>query len=121
MWLVATQLQGPADRPLLRVSLHDVVYGNLRNVQAFTLPADHGEALRMAVHRVADSVVNWATGESGMAATRIAFRRKEGDGASDMYMIDNDGSNLPRVTHENSIVYSPAFSPDGTELLFVSY
>jgi TolB protein len=121
VWLVATQLQGPADRPLLRVSLHDVVYGNLRNVQAFSLPGGQGEPFRMAVHRIADSLVNWATGERGMAATRIAFRRKEGDGASDIYMIDSDGANLHRVTHDSSIVYSPAFSPDGTELLFVSY
>ncbi|HKK27273.1 MAG TPA: hypothetical protein VKB18_04270 [Gemmatimonadota bacterium] len=121
VWLVATQLTGSADRPLLRVSLHDVVYGNLRNVQAFTLPAGEGEALRMAVHRAADSVVSWATGESGMAATRIAFRRKSGDGASDIWMIDADGRNLHRVTHDSSIVYSPALSPDGRRLLFVSY
>jgi TolB protein len=122
VWLVATQLQGPADHPLVRVSLHDVVYGNLRNVQAFTLPAGQGEAFRMAVHRIADSLVTWATGESGMAATRIAFRRKEGaGGSSDLYMVDSDGDNLHRVTYDTSIVYSPAFSPDGTKLLFVSY
>jgi len=121
VWLVATQLTGSAESPLLRVSLHDVVYGNLRNVQAFTLPGGSGEAFRMAIHRAADSVVTWATGEPGMAATRIAFRRKEGDGASDIYMIDADGANLHRVTHDSSIVYSPAFSPDGRKLLFVSY
>lgn len=121
VWLVATQLTGPADSPLLRVSLHDVVYGNLRNVSAFTLPAGSGEAFRMAVHRAADSVVNWATGEPGIASTRIAFRRKEGNGASDIYMIDSDGADLHQVTHDSSIVYSPAFSPDGTKMLFVSY
>jgi len=122
VWLVATQLQGPADHALLRVSLHDVVYGNLRNVEAFTLPSASGEDFRMAVHRIADSLVNWATGEPGMAATRIAFRRKSGDGgSSDLYMVDSDGEGLHRVTHDSSIVYSPAFSPDGDKLLFVSY
>ena len=75
----------------------------------------------MAVHRVADQIVSWATGDPGIAATRIVFRRKTGDGNSEIFAIDYDGENLTRLTSENSIVYSPALSPDGRYLLFVSY
>ena len=120
-WLVTAHLSGSAGEPLLRVSLHDVVYRRLREVQAFTLPAPGAEDFRMAVHRVSDRLVRWATGEPGMAASRIAFRRKTDDGGSDLWMVDSDGRNLTRVTRDSTIVYSPAFSPDGERVAFVSY
>jgi len=121
LWLVTADLTGAAGSPLLRVALHDVVYGRLENVQAFSLPAPGEEGFRMAVHRVSDALIEWATGTPGMAATRISFRRKEGDGVSDVWIVDSDGRNLRRVTRDSSIVYSPALSPDGRRLLYVSY
>lgn len=121
VWLVTSQLSGSADAPLLRVGLHDVVYSTLKNIQAFTLPAPDDPDFRMAVHRVSDALVQWATGSPGIAATRIVFRRKEGDGNSDIYAVDSDGANLRRLTRDSSIVYSPTLSPDGSKLLFVSY
>lgn len=120
-WLVTAEVSGTAEQPVLRVGLHDVVYRRLNEIQAFSLPAPDEEGFRMAVHRVSDRLVRWATGEPGMAASRIAFRRKGPDGASDIWMVDSDGRNLRRVTHDSTIVYSPAFSPDGRRLAFVSY
>lgn len=122
VWLVVAEATGGPGEPALRVSLHDVVYGELRNVESFPLPAPGEEGFRMAVHRVSDAVVEWATGEPGVAATRIAFRRRRGDGSgSDIYLVDADGRRLRQVTHDSSIVYSPALSPDGARLLYVSY
>jgi len=121
VWLVTADLSGTREEPLLRVGLHDVVYGALDQVQAFSLPAPDEEGFRMAVHRVSDRLVEWATGEPGMAATRIAFRRKFPEGGSDIFVVDSDGRNLTRVTRDSSIVYSPAFSPDGRKLAYVSY
>lgn len=121
VWLVQAEVSGSPDGPRLRVSLHDVVYRNLRDVQAFTLPSPGDPGFRMAVHRVSDRLVEWATGEPGMAASRIAFRRKSGDGASDVWMVDSDGQGLRRLTTDSSIVYSPSLHPSGDRLLYVSY
>ncbi|MFO7587229.1 MAG: hypothetical protein R6X22_04060 [Gemmatimonadota bacterium] len=121
VWLVTGQVSGSAAAPVLRVSLHDVVFGQLKEVRAFSLPGPGSSGFRMAVHRVADEVVRWATGQPGIAATRVAFRRRTADGASDIWMIDSDGENLRRLTRDSSIVYSPALSPGGDHLLYVSY
>ncbi|TFG66735.1 MAG: hypothetical protein E4H28_01030 [Gemmatimonadales bacterium] len=121
VWLVSSEMSGTQTAPVLRVSLHDVVFGELKEVQAFFLPALASGDFRMAVHRVSDRVVEWATGDPGIAATRIVFRRKTGDGSSDIFAIDYDGEKLTRLTSENTIVYSPAMSPDGGDLLYVSY
>jgi TolB protein len=126
VWLVASELSGSEGFPVLRVSLHDVVFGELKEVQAFALPRPGSDEFRMAVHRVADEIVRWATGDPGIAATRIAFRRRLPGGGSDIFLVDSDGKGLRRLTFEsrsdpNAIVLSPALSPDGTHLLYVSY
>lgn len=121
VWLVASQVSGSSAAPVLRVSLHDVVFGELKEVRAFSLPASGAPDFRIAVHRVSDEIVRWATGEPGIAATRIVFRRKAEGGASDVWMIDSDGEGLTRLTRDESIVYSPDLSPDGSHLLYVSY
>ena len=121
VWLLSSQVSGSASAPVLRVSLHDVVFGELKEVKAFSLPAAGSSGFRMAVHRVSDEVVRWATSEPGMAATRIVFRRKTEGGESDIWIVDSDGENARRLTNDNSIVYSPDLSPDGSHLLYVSY
>ncbi len=121
VWLVTGHVSGSSSAPVLRVSLHDVVFGELKEVRAFSLPASSSSGFRMSIHRVADEVVRWATGQPGMAATRIVFRRKGPGDGSDIWMVDADGENLRRLTRDSSIVYSPALSPDGDHLLYVSY
>lgn len=121
VWLLVADLSGGTDRPLLRLSLHDVVYGSVENVQAFPLPRPGSDGFRMAVHRASDAVVRWATGDPGIAATRIAFRRKLGGGNSAVYVVDSDGENLRRVVDDTAMAaYSPAFSPDGSRLMYVA-
>jgi len=121
VWLVSGTVLGSPNQPILRVTLHDVVYSELKNVQAFTLPPASSPQFRMAVHQVSDAVVEWATGDPGIAATRIAFRRVGEDGASDVWMIDSDGEGLRRLTSHETLVFSPSWSPSGGHMLYVAY
>ena len=52
----------------------------------------------------------------------IAFSStRDGDGAwSDIYVIGADGQGLRRVTHELWSAFSPAFSPDGKRIAYVT-
>ncbi len=121
VWFVTSDISvAPGTQtPLLRVSLHDVVYGNLENVQAFSLPSMDAADFRMSVHRVSDRIVFWATGgQRGIAATRIALRRRDGDGSSYLVLIDSDGRNPQRIETGGRNVFSPAFSPDASRIAY---
>lgn len=121
VWLLVADVSGGTEEPLLRLSLHDVVYGSVEDVEAFPLTRTGAGGFRMAVHRASDAVVRWATGDPGIAATRIAFRRKLGGGRSAVYVVDSDGENLRRVVSDTSMAaYSPAFSPDTRRLMYVA-
>lgn len=120
VWLLIGSLEGPADTPVLRLSLHDVVYRLLQEVQAFELPPLRHSDLRLAVHRAADQVVRWSTGNAGIAATRIVYV-DEGSGGSEIYLIDSDGFGRQQLTRDSSIALSPAWSPSGDRIAYMSY
>ncbi len=121
VWLVTGQVEGAGDGFVLVLSLHDVVYGEVREQGRFRLPDPAAEGFRMAVHAASDAVVEWATGEPGIAASRIAFSMPDGDGNKEIWVIDSDGENMRRVTNHDALVLSPTWSPDGSRLAFSSY
>ncbi len=51
--------------------------------------------------------------------TRIAFQLWE-EGTAEIYVMDVDGGNLTRLTHNSYYDDYPAWSPDGTQIAFVS-
>lgn len=119
VWLVTADVTGSPTAPILRVGLHDVVYGDLKNVQAFSLPDPGSVDFRMAIHRASDAVVSWATdGGRGIAASRIAFTRRAEDGSSSLWIIDSDGENPRRIETGAFSVYSPAFSREGDRIAY---
>jgi TolB protein len=100
----------------VEVKLYDVATGVVR--QQATRPLDLsgvGET-RITIHRVSDQVVTW-TGGIGIAATRIAFKMKNGSDDG-IWRIDGDGANLVRVTRAGGIMASPAWSPDGGTIAY---
>lgn len=119
-WVLAGEVQPRAGGLSLRLALHDVRYGQVKGDRTFALPRPQDAEFRMAVHAAADEVVRWATGEPGMAASRIAFVR-QGRGTKEIYLVDSDGENLQRVTSDGSIALSPAWSPDGRQLAYTSF
>lgn len=78
------------------------------------------ESLRWTLHRIADDIIEVITGEKGVSQTRIAYVVEKG-GVKELYLMDYDGYNLNPLTRNESIVLSPAWSPDGEKIVFTSY
>ncbi|HEX7119944.1 MAG TPA: hypothetical protein VF212_14220 [Longimicrobiales bacterium] len=106
------------DGLLLRLTLHDVVYGNVKQIQAFRLPPPSAPGHRMAVHAAADEVVRWITGQPGMAASRILFFRNSAGGGRDLMVVDSDGENVRRIAHVDGLLMSPVWAPDGRRVAY---
>ena len=121
VWLISGQVEGVGEGYMLVLQLHDVVYGEVRERGRFRLPDPADEDFRMAVHRVSDQIVEWTTGEPGMAASRIAFAMPAADGMKEIYLIDSDGENLHRVTNNPDITLSPMWSPDASRIAYMTY
>ncbi len=118
VWLLTGRVEGSGGGGgTLVLELHDVVYRQLKDQGRFQLPAANDPDFRMAVHRASDEVVRWATGEAGVAATRITFSMSRDD-ATELWVVDSDGENLRRLTNHGGIVLSPTWFRDGTRIAF---
>ena len=76
--------------------------------------------LRAAAHHISDVIYEKLTGDKGVFSTRIAYVAKSG-GRYQLIVADSDGMNaLPVLTSAEPII-SPAWSPRGTQLAYVSF
>lgn len=76
--------------------------------------------IRAAVHRLADDIVHYLTGEHGIARTKLAFVSNR-SGAKEIFVMDLDGDRVVQMTRNNSLNLTPRWSPDGRFLAYVSY
>ena len=76
--------------------------------------------LRTIIHRFADEIVLQLTGKRGIAGTKVAFLSQSA-GSKEIYTVDFDGHGLRKITDENSIILTPAWSPDGGWIVYTSY
>jgi TolB protein len=80
--------------------------------------------LRAAGHRVADIVFEKLTGVRGAFSTRIAYVSVDGRPPKQSYQLivaDADGANVHIVAQGAEPLMSPAWSPDGARLAYVSF
>ena len=76
--------------------------------------------VRSTAHKIADVIYQKLTGEAGIFASRIAYITKTGKRYA-LQVADADGFNPQTVVSSNEPIISPAWSPDGTKLAYVSF
>ena len=111
---VATQANGRIE---VRFRLLDVV----KRVELVgQLVSANGDQMRAVGHRVADLIYEKLTGDKGVFSTRIAYVNRQGSKFS-LLVADSDGYNEQTVLAQNEPIMSPAWSPDGSHLAYVSF
>lgn len=76
--------------------------------------------LRLTAHKIADVIYEKLTGDTGVFATRISYVVKRG-ARFELHVADSDGFGAQSVLGSNEPIISPAWSPDGTRLAYVSF
>ena len=101
----------------VRFRLWDVVKGQDLGGQSFVVT--QGD-LRLVSHRIADFIYEKLTGERGIFSTRIAYVTKTGPRYS-LWVADADGENAQSALSSPEPIISPAWSPTGAQLAYVSF
>lgn len=105
----------------VRCRLWDVVRGVDLGTQNLVVGATE---LRYTAHRLADWIYEKLTGEKGVAATRIAYITKTGGTTAprfNLWVADSDGEGASSALASSEPIISPAWSPNGQQLAYVSF
>lgn len=81
-------------------------------------------AMRDVAHQIADAIYEKILGVRGAFWTRIAYITASGTGKGSRYALmvaDSDGYNPQVVVRSSEPMLSPAWSPDGRKLAYVSF
>ncbi|MDQ1362182.1 MAG: TolB protein, partial [Pseudomonadota bacterium] len=83
------------------------------------------KTLRLAAHKISDLIYERVTGQKGAFNTQVAYVTVERQvGAQPKYKLqvaDTDGHNPQTVLTSSQPIMSPAWSPDGSRLAYVSF
>ncbi|MBY0576428.1 MAG: Tol-Pal system beta propeller repeat protein TolB, partial [Gallionellaceae bacterium] len=107
----------PNGRIEARFRLYDIVK---RTELAGEAVSANGNQVRAIGHRIADLIYEKLTGDKGVFSTRIAYVNRQGKKFS-LIVADSDGYNEQVVLAQNEPIMSPAWSPDGSHLAYVSF
>ena len=101
----------------VRLRLWDVVRGLDLGGQSYAVSAAD---LRLSAHRVSDFIYEKLTGEKGIFSTRIAYVTKSAQRFT-LWVADADGESAQSALASPEPIISPAWSPNGSQLAYVSF
>ncbi|MDX8398823.1 MAG: Tol-Pal system beta propeller repeat protein TolB [Gallionellaceae bacterium] len=79
-----------------------------------------GDQVRAVAHRISDLIFEKLTGDPGVFSTRIVYVNRRGK-SNRLVVADSDGFGEQTVLSINEPIMSPAWSPDGSHLAYVTF
>ena len=119
-YLVIGRMVSGAAGPAVQFELFNVLSG--ARILGYSVPI--GGDYRLAAHRTADLIYQGIVGIRGAFATRIAYVAADGAVNARRYRLlvaDSDGVNAHTIVQSREPLMSPAWSPDGEQLAYVSF
>ncbi|CAN5392724.1 Tol-Pal system beta propeller repeat protein TolB [soil metagenome] len=104
-----------------RLEVRYKLFDTVKAAQLSTLSLNvQPQFVRLPAHKISDDIYEKLIGVRGAFATRIAYVTKTGK-EYHLEVADSDGEGVQLALRSNEPIISPAWSPDGTRVAYVSF